>query len=184
MIISLIGYRGCGKSSLAPLLAEPRQWPFIDADRELEKRAGQSIAEIFAQHGEAGFREREAALLQELYRRENLVIATGGGAILNPQTRQQMRASGPVIWLQADVDTLLERTGQDPSTASSRPALTQLSPREEVEKVLAFRAPLYLEVSHFQVATSGQTLVEITEQIETFLQNLPENLTQSWSCRA
>lgn len=172
MIISLIGYRGSGKSSIAPLLAQPRGWRVVDADRELEQQAKKTISEIFALEGEAGFRKREAELLQQLYQQGNLVLATGGGAILNPETRKLMKASGPVIWLQADLDTILSRTQQDSTTASSRPALTQLSAREEIENLLASRQEFYQQTSHLQIQTSGKSLQEIAAEIEIGLEPL------------
>ena len=106
MRITLIGYRGCGKSTLAPLLAQRLRCDWVDADVVIEQQAGCSIKEIFAREGEPGFRQREAAVLAELLQRDPVVIAAGGGAILNPQTRQRMRAAGPVVWLQAPLDTL------------------------------------------------------------------------------
>ncbi|WP_237225746.1 shikimate kinase [Rubinisphaera sp. JC750] len=172
MIITLIGYRGCGKSSLAPLLAESRGWTWLDADREIEHRAGRSIAEIFATDGEAMFRELETDLLRDLYRLDHMVIATGGGAILNPETRQRMRENGPVLWLQADVDTLLSRIQGDPTTASSRPSLTNLPAREEVERVLTERFPLYEEASHIQLDTSSQSPEELAKEADVQISKL------------
>jgi len=175
MIITLIGYRGCGKSSLAPLLAEPRSWNWLDADQEIEHRAGRSIAEIFATDGEAGFRELETDLLRDLYRLDQMVIATGGGAILNPDTRRRMRENGPVLWLQADASVLLERIQGDPSTASNRPALTNLPAQDEVERVLADRAPLYGEASHIQLDTTGKSLEELASEANRLIDELGDS---------
>ncbi|MCA8984439.1 MAG: shikimate kinase [Planctomycetaceae bacterium] len=172
MIISLIGYRGCGKTSLAPLLAASRGWSWIDADRELERQQGRSIADIFASEGEPEFRRLEADLLRELCHQENLVLATGGGAILNSDTREKLRASGPVIWLQADASTIEQRLGEDQSTCRSRPALTNLGWREEIERVLAERLPLYQQTCHIRIDTAGKTLVEVAEQTEAALREL------------
>ena len=92
MLVSLIGYRGTGKSSVAPRLAARLGWTWIDADTELEHRAGCSIKQVFAAEGEAGFRQRERDVLQELLQRDKLVLAAGGGAILNADTRRELRA--------------------------------------------------------------------------------------------
>lgn len=143
MTITLTGYRGTGKSSVAPLLADRLGWSWIDADAEIERRAGQSIRDIFAAGGEPEFRRQERAVMVDLLSRDRLVIASGGGAILNEQTRRDMRAAGPVVWLQAQVDTILARMGTDETTASRRPALTDHDPRAEVQQLLAIRHPLY-----------------------------------------
>lgn len=94
MTITLTGYRGTGKSSVAPLLADRLGWSWIDADAEIERRAGQSIRDIFAAGGEPEFRRQERAVMVDLLSRDRLVIASGGGAILNEQTRRDMRAAG------------------------------------------------------------------------------------------
>src|SRR5512144_1080339 len=101
MIITLIGTRGTGKSTIAPLLAARLGWEWIDADIELERRAGKSIREIFATEGEPAFRTLERQTLVDLLKRDRLVIAAGGGAILNPDTRRDVQSAGPVVWLQA-----------------------------------------------------------------------------------
>src|SRR6266567_1717423 len=95
----LIGYRGTGKSSVAHLLAEKLGWPWLDMDELLESRSGLSIREIFSNEGEAGFREREVALLQEVSRLQRHVIATGGGIVLSATNRRLLRESGRAIWL-------------------------------------------------------------------------------------
>lgn len=166
MIISLIGYRGSGKTSLAPLLAEFLGWDWIDADRELELRAGLSIAEIFAQEGEARFRQLETELLAELAARERLVLATGGGAVLNPETRRRLREAGPVIWLQVDAETVAERLQQDADNSSrSRPALTTLSFREEIAAVLTEREPIYQQSAHYAVDARQASPPEILQEL-------------------
>ncbi len=172
MIISLIGYRGSGKSSLAPLLAEFLGWDWIDADRELEQRAGRSIAEIFAQEGEPCFRQLEADLLAELAGNERLVLATGGGAVLNPVTRRRLREAGPVIWLQVDAETVAERLQKDADNSSrSRPALTALDFREEIAAVLAEREPIYRQSAHYAVDARRASPREILAEL---VRALPE----------
>lgn len=94
------------------------------------------------------------------------------GAILNSDTREKLRASGPVIWLQADASTIEQRLGEDQSTCRSRPALTNLGWREEIERVLAERLPLYQQTCHIRIDTAGKTLVEVAEQTEAALREL------------
>ena len=158
--IFLIGYRGTGKSTVARLLADQLGWPWLDADAELEARLGRSVRRVFAEEGEAGFREHEAALLEALCRRERHVIATGGGVILRPTNRELLRASGWVVWLTADVRTLWQRLQGDPDTAERRPALT-VGGLAEIEELLRVREPLYREVADFVVETVGRSPEEV-----------------------
>src|SRR5690349_1810518 len=99
MNLFLIGYRGSGKTTVAAALAERLGWPWIDADVELERRAGKSIKEIFAAEGETGFRDRESATLAELAHRDGWIVALGGGAVLREQNREAVTGRGPVVWL-------------------------------------------------------------------------------------
>lgn len=165
MALTLIGYRGVGKSTIAPLLASRLGWNWIDADVEIERRTGQTIAEIFATEGEVGFRAREAGVLSELLLQDRLVIAAGGGAILNPLTRESIRRSGLSVWLTASLDTIASRILNDASTASRRPSLTGTDPRTEIELLLAARAPMYEEAATITVQTEGRTLESIVDEI-------------------
>ncbi|MFG0331952.1 MAG: shikimate kinase [Maioricimonas sp. JB049] len=165
MTITLTGYRGTGKSSVAPLLADRLGWGWIDADAEIERRAGQSISDIFAAEGEPGFRRLERAVMVDLLSRNRLVVASGGGAILDEQTRRDMRQAGPVVWLEAEVDTILARMGTDETTTSRRPALTEHDPRAEVEQLLAVRGPLYEAVATIRVETDDRTPEQIVDHI-------------------
>lgn len=165
MIVSLIGYRGCGKSSLAPLIADRLNWQAVDSDRLIEEQAGCTIADIFNDHGEAEFRKREAEILEQLYAEDQIVIATGGGAILNSQTCELMRQSGPVFWLSAPTEELIRRLTQDSSTTNTRPALTDLKFEEEIRTVLKRRIPVYQAVSDFEVLTMNRKITDLAEEI-------------------
>lgn len=165
MTITLIGYRGSGKSSVAGPLAERLGWTAVDADAEIERRAGRSIREIFAERGESGFRELERTVLGDLLRQERLVIAAGGGAVLDPQTRREMRRAGPVVWLRADVETLQARMEGDRTTADRRPALTSTGGLQEIERLLAEREPLYRECASLTLETGGRSVAEVVEDI-------------------
>lgn len=152
-MIILIGYRGTGKTTLAEPLAERLGWTAVDADVELERRAGRTIREIFDDGGEAEFRRLERETLVDLLEQQQLVIAAGGGAILNPDTRREFRAAGPVIWLRASVDTIEQRLYGDATTTSRRPSLTATGGRQEIEQLLADRDPLYRECATIDIAT-------------------------------
>ena len=117
--VFLIGMMGAGKSTVGRLLAEQLNYQFVDADRELEARSGVPIPTIFEIEGEAGFRRREIGLLDELTQRAGIVLATGGGAVLDAQLAQSMRERGLVIYLRASADEIFRRTRQD----RSRPLL-------------------------------------------------------------
>lgn len=164
MIVTLIGYRGSGKSAVAGPLAERLGWPMIDADEMLEAQAGLTIREIFAQEGEAGFRRRERQLLHDLLQRQQFVLSAGGGAILNADTRREMREAGPVVWLQAPPSVLWERLTADRSTTDRRPALAG-GGLAEVETILAQREPLYREAATICVDTTRGTLDEIVRDV-------------------
>ncbi|QDT25787.1 Shikimate kinase [Gimesia panareensis] len=165
-VITLIGYRGSGKSSVAAPLAGHCGFDWIDADDEIERVAGQSITEIFAGAGEPHFRQLEREVMQRLLAQDKLVIAAGGGAILNAETRQEMQQAGPVIWLKADAEALAQRINSDATTGSRRPALTASSSQlEEIRTLLAQRAPLYRDAATLTIETADKTVSEIVAEI-------------------
>lgn len=163
-LLFLIGPRGAGKTTVAGLVARRLGWDWVDADLLLEARAGRSIRKLFEVEGEAGFREREAALLEELAGRHRCVIATGGGVVLAAANRQRIRAAGLVVWLTADADTLWKRLQADPTGTKRRPDLT-VGGRAEVEQLLQAREPLYRETAHVEVPTADRSLEEVAEAV-------------------
>ncbi|MFN0199783.1 MAG: shikimate kinase [Planctomycetaceae bacterium] len=169
MVVTLIGYRGCGKSTIASLLAQRLNWSWIDADTELERRAGKSIRDIFRDEGEPHFRRLERDVMHDVLHRDRLVIAAGGGAILDPDTQYDLRQSGPVVWLEASLETLATRIAADTSTAARRPTLTTGSPVAEIQTVLAQREPIYRECATHIVSVDNRSPDEIVSQI---LENL------------
>jgi shikimate kinase len=138
--IVLVGMMGVGKSSIGRRLAARLAIPFIDADGEIEKAAGMSIADIFARHGEADFRSGEARVIARLLEGGPQVLATGGGAFMNPNTRDNIRAKGVSIWLRADLDVLLRRISK---RKNERPLLQTDDPTETLRALLAEREPTY-----------------------------------------
>jgi shikimate kinase len=163
-LIYLIGYRGTGKTTVGRLLAERLGWGFIDADIHLEEQLGQTIKEIFATEGEVGFRVRESRNLMELSGREQTVIATGGGIVLNEANRQLLRDTGWVVWLTAGPQSLSERIAADPLTSARRPNLT-VGGLGEIEHLLRIREPLYRAVADFEIDTEGQSPDALAEAI-------------------
>jgi shikimate kinase len=163
-VIFLIGYRGTGKSTVARLLAGRLGWDWLDADAVLEERAGRTIREVFAEEGEAGFRGRESAVLEDLCRCQRHVIATGGGVVLSPDNRARLRAAGRVVWLTADADTIWRRLQTDASTAERRPPLT-IGGLAEVRELLRAREPHYLACADHRVDTAGRSPDEVAERV-------------------
>lgn len=163
--IALIGYRGSGKTAVAQRLAGLLGWEWIDADVEIELRAGKSIATIFADDGETSFRDLEAIVVDLLCLRPQTVIAMGGGAILRELNRQAIQRCRTVVWLQASVETLEQRITADPVTAARRPNLTAGGGRAEIERLLAERTPNYRACATLEVDTEGKTPAEIAEEI-------------------
>ncbi len=165
MVITLIGYRGSGKSSVAAPLADALSWDWVDADDEIEQKAGCTIREIFERDGELRFRELEEEVLEDLLSRDKLVIAAGGGAVLSETTRQRIKQAGPVIWLKASVETLASRINADKTTAERRPDLTSTGGRNEIEEMLSQRELLYRDCSTAIIDTDGLSVDEIVTSI-------------------
>ena len=170
MIITLIGFRGSGKSSVGPLLATRLNMTFVDTDQQIEKETQQSIADIFAKQGEEYFRKIEAETLQTIYQQENQVVATGGGAVLNLQTQSLIQSRGPVVWLQADAETTLKRIQKDQAAGTTRPALTDLDFQQEVVTLLERREPIYRDLSDLQIDTVDATPEQIVELIQQLIE--------------
>lgn len=163
--IVLIGYRGTGKSTVARYLALELAWNWVDADVEIELRAGKSIAAIFADDGEDRFRDWEAAVLADLIERDRTVIAAGGGAILRAENRRLLERCPHVVWLRATPATILRRVAGDETTASRRPRLTTAGGNDEVLRLLAAREPFYRACADLEIDTENTTPAEIAGQI-------------------
>jgi len=169
MIISLIGYRGCGKSSVAALLADRLGCESVDVDAEIVKIAGKTIAEIFAEEGEPTFRKLEAETIQKILQQDDLILATGGGAVMNPQTCQLLQSTGPVVWLQATVEVITERLTGDAGTTENRPHLTATGGVAEIEQLLVEREPLYRGCASMSVDTSSKSIEDVVAEITMLL---------------
>ena len=165
MFITLIGYRGTGKTTVAQRLALRLGCQWRDADVEIELRAGKSIAAIFADEGEPVFRDLEAELIAELAARPRLVLAAGGGAVLRERTRRRLAAAGPVVWLTASAETIQARISADDTTAGRRPNLTAAGGIAEIRRLLAEREPVYRQCASLAVDTEGKSPAAVAEEI-------------------
>jgi shikimate kinase len=139
--IVMVGLMGCGKSAVGRRLAARLGLPFVDADEEIEKAAGQSIEDIFTEHGEPYFREGERKVLSRLMRSGPQVLATGGGAFMNPETRAAIAERGISVWLKADLPLLVRRVGK----RNNRPLLKGGDPEAVMRKLMDLRYPVYAQ---------------------------------------
>lgn len=149
--IILIGMMGAGKTTVGRLLARAIDFDFVDSDRELEARSGVAVATIFELEGEAGFRRREAALIAELTQRRQVVLATGGGAVLMAGNRELLRQRGLVIYLHTNAEEIARRTAGD----RTRPLLNAPDPRQRIAALLRERDPLYAQTAHLMFPSSA-----------------------------
>jgi shikimate kinase len=162
---------GAGKTTVGRALAKRLNKKFIDSDQEIEARTGASIPVIFEIEGEASFRQREADLIHELTQQSDIVLATGGGAILNPQSREYLKARGTVIFLRAGVGSILQRTSHD----KNRPLLQTADPRQRLEQLAREREPYYREVADFIVETGRPNVQSLVQTILAQLEQLDLN---------
>lgn len=161
----LIGLRGSGKTTTGQWVAQRLGWAFVDLDARIEARLGKTVREIFAEAGESAFRREEATEIAAVVQGRQQVIATGGGAVLEAENRQKLKAAGLCIWLTAPVEVLAERLAQDRRTPALRPALTELAPLDELRQLAAEREPLYAATAHAQVDTAKYTQEQVVQQI-------------------
>lgn len=160
--IFLVGMPGAGKTTVGRQLARRLQRAFIDADHEIEARTGVRIPLIFDIEGEQGFRDREAKVIAELANESNLIVATGGGAVLRPENRAALKQGGTVVYLRATPRLLFERTRLDPN----RPLLQVADPMLKLEELFAQRDPLYREVADLVVNSLGGSINHLVKQVE------------------
>ena len=157
---------GAGKSTIGRLLSQELKLEFVDSDREIEKRAGADIPWIFDVEGEAGFRDREEGVIEALSLRKDVVLSTGGGAVLRPENRSVIQANGTVVYLETSVEQQLDRTSRD----KNRPLLQTENPRAVLEELMSIRHPLYLDTADIVVVTDKRhpktVVTEIIRQLK------------------
>ncbi len=159
--VFLVGMMGAGKTTAGRILARRLKRTFHDSDQEIERRCGVKIPVIFDIEGEAGFRQREATMIAELTELEDVVLATGGGAIMAPASRRHLAARGTVVYLHAQPGALYERVRQD----KNRPLLATADPLARLTALYAERDPLYREVADIVVDTGRQSVQYLSRQL-------------------
>ena len=174
--IFLVGMMGAGKTSVGRVLAKRLQKSFYDSDHVIEDRTGVKIPLIFDIEGEPGFRVRESAVVGELTALHDIVLATGGGAVLGEKNRDRLRTRGTVIYLRATVRDLLNRTRHD----KNRPLLQAADPRARLTELYEQRDPLYREVAHLTVDTGNQSITSLVNRLcQLLLEARSEQQTQA-----
>lgn len=166
--IVLVGMMGAGKTTVGRRLAARLGLPFVDSDAEIEQAAGMSVSELFRRHGEESFRRGEAQIMARLLKSPPQVIATGGGAILHPQTRRLMKKHALSIWLKADLDTIVRRA----TRRKTRPLLQSGDPRATISRLMEERAPYYAQADVVVESRTGphaRTVEAIVETIEPLI---------------
>ncbi|MBC5784547.1 shikimate kinase [Ramlibacter sp. USB13] len=161
MILSLVGMPGSGKSTVGRQLSRRLGLPFFDSDHLIEERLGCSIREYFAREGEAAFRDVEEQVLRELAQGPSAVVATGGGAVVRPATREALRAGGKVVYLRSSPEELHRRLRHD----TQRPLLQVADPLAKLRALHAERDPLYREAAHFHIETGRPSVPTLVNMI-------------------
>jgi shikimate kinase len=167
--VFLVGPMGSGKSAVGRRLAQTLGLEFIDSDDVIEERAGVDIPFIFEWEGEAGFRERERRVIDDLTSQPGIVLATGGGSAMDPDNRAHLRARGYVVYLQTSIEQQLRRT----SGGRPRPMLATGDPKDVLTQLLAVRDPQYREIAHLVVDTDGRKVAAVVEDIQRALREHP-----------
>ena len=166
--IFLVGPMGAGKSTVGRQLSRSLKKRFIDSDKAIEERTGASISLIFDVEGEEGFRRRERAMIEELTALDDVVLATGGGAVMDEENRAHLMSRGFVVYLNAPAMLLVERTARD----RSRPLLQTEDPEQRVRELLAERDPVYRQVADTVVETDRRSARHVVREIQTRLEAL------------
>jgi shikimate kinase len=163
--IFLVGLMAVGKTTVGRLLAEELAMPFFDTDRVVEEKAGAEIAWIFDVEGEAGFREREVHVVDELTARCGVVLATGGGVVLREENRRNLAARGTVVYLESPIDKLVERTRRD----KRRPLLKNGDPRATLRRLADERGPLYASIADYRFCANRHSAKALAKEIANAL---------------
>ncbi len=171
MNIVLIGYRGAGKSTVGKRLAALTQKEFVDTDDLLEERQGAGISEIVRSLGWEHFRAMEKRIIEEVSRGDRLIIAAGGGVVLDPANVISLKKNGLIIWLKAGRQILYKRMDLDPRTKASRPTLTGKGAQEELEEIMVHREPFYEQAADIQFDTADLGVEEVVERLLAIIEN-------------
>ncbi|MEZ7956446.1 MAG: shikimate kinase [Rubritalea sp.] len=172
--IVLVGFMGCGKSTVGREIGLQLNYPLVDTDTLIEESVGMSVAQIFSQHGEGYFRDLETDLISQIYSKDftKQIISTGGGLPLREQNRERLRKLGYVVWLQASADTVLERTAK----SNHRPLINNQNPKEKIETMLVERDPIYADVADLTINTDD---LEISETVHGIIESANYHFSKS-----
>lgn len=157
----LVGPMGVGKTTIGRVLADSLGLEFFDSDREIEASTGADIPWIFDVEGESGFRIRETRMIEQLTQKKNIVLATGGGAVISPENRAWLKARGVVVYLRAPISQQVERTSRD----KTRPLLQTPNPEQKIRELMEIREPLYQEVADMVVDTYRRNPKTVSQEI-------------------
>lgn len=156
---------GAGKTTIGRQIARLLNFDFFDSDREIQERTGVAIPLIFELEGEEGFRRREIDIISDLAKKTNIVLATGGGAVLKEENRQTLKQAGTIVYLCAGIDDLLERTSKD----KNRPLLQTDDPRKKLQSILTEREPIYRELADIILETNKMTVHTAVRELEKLI---------------
>lgn len=172
--IFLVGPMGAGKTTIGKLLAKHLHRDFIDVDWYIESKTGADIPWIFEKEGEEGFRDRESIVIEELTKKKNLVLATGGGVVIREENRKLLADKGLVIYLNADVSVQIQRTKK----SKNRPLLKTQNPQEVLQNLYDFRDPLYREIADLEVISGRlypkKMVLQVLSEIESMGYHIPD----------
>ena len=168
--VFLVGPMGVGKTTIRKVLAEQLDLQFFDSDREIETSTGADIPWIFDVEGESGFRARESKMIDQLSGKSNIVLATGGGAVLSEENRKYLSERGTVVYLQASIAPQAERTSRD----KNRPLLKTDDPEKKIRELMELREPLYREIADIVIDTNKRNARSVSQEINKILQEQSE----------
>lgn len=183
MHIILIGYRGTGKTSVGKKLAETLHLPSYDTDQMIMDRLGKTIKDWVEEKGWDAFRQEEIAVIRELSSLPPGIVSLGGGAVMDPGNRERLKAMGLMVWLTADVKTIVTRMKADPHNSDNRPPLSEKDWETEIKDLLTRRSPVYRQLADFSIDTDGKKIEGIVEEINIRIKklNLIDTKTNSLS---
>jgi shikimate kinase len=181
--VILIGYRGTGKSAVGKKLAEKLKMPFYDTDELIERGAARSIRDMVAEEGWTYFRKREGEIIRKLAVLQRGIVATGGGALLDQGNCDILKEQGLLIWLRADVMTIVERIRGDATTKERRPTLLHDDAFRETEDILKQRLPVYRKLADFSIDTTGKSIDEIADAVCQFLNGTGRLVKKESTCQ-
>jgi shikimate kinase len=181
--VILIGYRGTGKSAVGKRLAEKLKMPFYDTDELIERGVARSIRDMVAENGWLYFRKREGEIIRKLAVLQKGVVATGGGAVLDQGNWNILKEHGLLIWLKADLMTIVERIRGDVTSEERRPPLLHDDTSRETEDVLKQRLPIYRRLADFSIDTTGKSIDEIVDAVCQFLNGKGRLVKKESTCQ-